>query len=47
MRESRAEVGMKLIRLGHRVRSSSTPKVPAAAMSWLSVREEINRPMAM
>jgi len=46
-REPAAAAGIKFKSPGQRMLSSSMPKVPAAAMSWLSVREEMKSPMAI
>ena len=40
-------VGRKFKSPGHRIKSKRIPNVPAAAISWLSVREDMKRPMAM
>ena len=43
----RAVEGRKPTRPSHRYSRSSRPKVPTAAMIWLSVREEISMPTAI
>ena len=46
-RDPTAVEGRKPTRPSHRYSRSSRPKVPTAAMIWLSVREEISMPTAI
>ena len=46
-REPEASEGRKLTRPSHRYSTISRPKVPTAAINWLSVRAEISRPTAI